>query len=183
MSNDKDNFNEESPEWEDAEEAKKEPIEEMEETYTFEQPEHVIEQSPESTEPTIETEEELKKKKRRTIIIIVFAIVLPVILGVTGLGFLIWGLVVGFTNCWNSCCSAFDNCFGCCDSCNESCNSCTNCCDDCSSCGNCCGSSTIEQRGIEKFTSIIKDSFKTSISMMKWYYYYIREYIGNLFFK
>ncbi|HUU77155.1 MAG TPA: hypothetical protein VMX55_02340 [candidate division Zixibacteria bacterium] len=181
MSEDKDNYDE-TPVWDEAEESKKEKEElQTETTYSFstipatEEPSIIKEQDLDITE------EALRKKRRRTILIIIFAIVLPIIAAAVGLGFLIWGLVVGFTTCFNNCTDSCNNCCNCCDYCNSTC---TGCCNTCDNCGNCCGSSSsVEQNGIQTMTSTIKDSFKAAVGMIKWYYYYVKQYIGEIFFK
>ena len=184
MSEDKDPYiTEEDPEWEDVEQSNKIDEEQQDEPLSFgttpiqeTQQQYAEDGTP--IDPAVLEAEELKKKRIRKILIIIFAITLPIIIAGAALGFFIWGLVVGFTNCCNQCEAACDNCCGCFDSCV----SCTNCCNDCSSsCDNCCSNSI--QGNISGSKQTIKEVFHASIAMIKWYYYYIEEYIRNFFFK
>ena len=129
-----------------------------------------------------------KKKKRRTIIIIIFAIALPVVLAIVSMGFLIWGLVVGFTTCINICGDCCQDCFGCCDACQNCGNCCNNCTTDCSNCcsgcDNCsCGSSsgTIKEDSVKG--NPLKEAFDTLTLLIKWYYYRIIDFVDGLFIK
>ena len=163
------------------------PIKSEKSSYSFddttdevEEPVEGFEQEP--IEPVTEYDEidDERKKKRRRIIIIIFAIIIPVALAVVGLGLLIWGIVVGFTNCCNQCFDCFDTCFGCCnclENCNNSCNSCTN------SCDNCCTSSSVsnESMKVPSFKESIRLSLETSIQLIKWYYYSTLNVLKNLF--
>ena len=153
-----------------------------------------VEESNNVMDSPIDPEAEDKKKRRRTILIIIFAIVLPVILGLVGLGFLIWGLVVGFTNCANSCGNCCDECFSCCDNCNacgESCNSCSNSCSNCgSSCDscNCCGSSSsINEKSVTlantKCSFTFRENLQVTKSLLKWHFYRLVEFVEWLFLK
>jgi hypothetical protein len=137
----------------------------------------ISDQTQQQNEGVLTPEEEEKKKKRKKILIIIFAIVLPVSLAAVGLGFLIWGLVVGFTNCINSCGNCFDECFSCCntcDNCGNCCNDCTNNCTDCgNSCDNCCGSS-------EAATISLKNNLQNTANLIKWHFYNLIELIEEL---
>ncbi|MFW9923515.1 MAG: hypothetical protein ACFFDW_09560 [Candidatus Thorarchaeota archaeon] len=131
--------------------------------------------------------EEKKKKKGRTALIIIFAIILPVLIGLTGLGLLIWGLVVGFTNCFTTCGDACTSCFGCCEGCNACANSCNNCSTDCGSscdnCTNCCGSSSSIEYSANQVSKlvILKESINNFSAIMEWYIYTVIELIKSLF--
>jgi hypothetical protein len=178
MSEDEDYRSDEEPIWEETVEAPKETI--------HEQPLDALDYSqtqPEGLEETIDPETAAKKKRRRTILIVVFAIVLPAVLLLTGLGFLIWGLVVGFTNCCQSCENCFNECFSCCDACNN----CGNCCSDCSdTCTNCCGSESVNNSSPKLLTKIqlsLKLTIQNAKALVKWYYYTIVQFIQSIFSK
>ena len=175
MSEEKNPFSDEDPIWEDSEEAPKETIYEQPiESTSYDEMPLQHEQLVEEMDPELAE----KKKRRRKIYIIVFAIILPIVIVLTAAGFLIWGLVVGFTQCINSCESCFNECFSCCNACEN----CGNSCSDCSNtCTNCCGSSdSINQRTSEAITktqSSIKLFFQNSIALIKWYYYRMIQFI------
>jgi hypothetical protein len=169
MSEEKNPFSDENPMWEDSEETTKEIIYEQQiESTSYEEMPLQQEQSFEEMDPELE----VKKKRRRKIYIIVFAIILPIVIVLSAGGLLIWGLVVGFTQCINSCESCFSECFSCCNACEDCGNTCSGCSDTCT---NCCGSSeSISQRTSEaiiKTQSTIKLFFQNSIAMIKWCYY------------
>ncbi|NHJ49228.1 MAG: hypothetical protein FK733_15675 [Asgard group archaeon] len=172
MSEEKDQYSDEEPIWEGSSEAPKDTI--------YDHPTET--QLPQSQPIGVEIDPELatKKKRRRTIIIVIFAIVLPAVLVLVGIGLLIWGMVVGFTNCCNSCESCFTGCFGCCDGCFDcldNCASCTNSCDNC--CGNTIDNSTTAEQ-INKVSSF-KLALQNFISLLKWYYYSLYQFLQSIF--
>ena len=154
-----------------------------------------FEEPVDSTIPLIEDEVDEKRKKRKKILIIIFAITLPIVLALTGLGFLIWGLVVGFTTCIDVCSEGCNECFGCCDSCTSCANCCNDCSNSCSNCGstcdncNCCSSSgsIIKDGNLsmdKKCTSItLKESIQVSSNLVKWYFYRLYDFMEQLFRK
>ncbi len=175
MSEEKDPYKSEEPSWEEQTDYQEQPQQEFQYGAATAPP---IETTPELTQ------EQARKKKRNRILIIVFAITIPVILAVVGVGFMIWGLVVGFTECANSCNNCCQDCFGCSESCN-------NCCDNCASCGsscdNCCGSSSTIKMSLSDRASLGMTSFKLavkdSLQVIQWYYYSIIDFLKGIFIK
>jgi hypothetical protein len=176
MSEERDQYSDEEQIWEETTEVPKETI--------YEQPtQPAVTQLPEyQPMEGIDPELEAKKKRRRTILIVIFAIVLPAVLLLTGVGLLIWGLVVGFTNCCNSCENCFNDCFGCCDGCNSCCDQCNSC---TTSCDNCCGNTIDNNQATTKINAIasFKLAMQNLISLLKWYYYSVLQFFQSIFGK
>ena len=176
MSEEKDPYKSEEPSWEEETTHHEEKLSDQEQP--VQEYQYGAATQPPMEQPTVLTEEELarKKKRRKRILIIVFAGIVPA-LALTLFGFLIWGLVVGFTECTNSC----GDCCNTVCSCNESCTGCCDTCTGCSnSCDNCCSSDSITKASARSVTSL-KIAFKNNLQIAQWYYYSIIEFLKGIF--
>jgi len=177
MSEEKDPYKSEDPSWEEETSYNEQKL--SDQTQPVQEYQYSAAPVQPVEEPIVLSEEEqARKTRRRRILIIIFAIITPVVLAATGLGFLIWGLVVGFTECANSCGDCFNTCCGCSESCNNCCDSCTDC---GTTCDNCCSSDSISRssRGV----SSIKILFKNYFQIIQWYYYSLVEFLKVFFIK
>jgi hypothetical protein len=178
MSEEKDPYKSEEPSWEEESAYQEEKLSVQEQP--VQEYQYGAATQPPMEQPTELTEEELarKKKRRRIILIVIFGVITP-ILAFTLFGFLIWGIVVGFTECSNSCSDCFNTCCGCSDSCTGCCDTCNDC---GSSCDNCCSSDSINKTSARSVTSL-KMVLKNNLQIVQWYYYSIIEFLKSIFIK